>query len=252
MPKAPRDPRVPGRAARTAQTRSGSSTCPGGTHSKLTPSRARRRVKRRSWRTNVLESAPARSGQRQRTPWTARALHDPRAPRQDARGRVRGRRSARGAQTPASPLEARQPTASPRSRGTSQPQWSAAPRAAASVDIHRNRDRQPPVQALAIAAQRHQRLQPARARAPRRHPGGAVGRRSSPTTPGPSRASGSTSCPRNARPARASLDGAPPRLGGILEVHDLDGPLMPSTRGSRPAACAARRAACPTARSSSP
>ena len=156
-----------------------------------------------------------------RQPWTARALDDPRSPRQHARGRVRGgapqeqrrprrRRSKPGADRLAT-LARHEPLA-----------VVARPRAASSVHIHRNRDRQPPVQALAIAAQRHQRLQPARARAPCGNPGGRPSADRLPPRQDPVR------CleVRAALVARGQLQPVSAerrQIGGILEVQDLDG-----------------------------
>ena len=178
---------------------SGSSTCPGGTHSKLTPSRASRRVKRRSWRANALEGAAGRgpsgsgagAGRR-------RALDDPRSRRAGRpAGGVRGRRCAASSADPAVAL---------RSQAATVCAALARHEPAAVVAPPPRRCRRSHIRAPRRGSRRCRRSRsrlsatsastPARPRPPGRDPGAAAGRRSSPTTPGPSPASGSTSCPR--------------------------------------------------------
>ena len=187
--------RARGRAARTARAAAARRPRPGATHSKRTPSRSRRRVNRGELAAQLARppDAPRRAGQRQAR--ARRERDDARAPAGSGGGPQRGsapRSSSAGAADRASPTHAA--TSSRRGRrGTSQPQWSAAPAPLPALTYDREVHRQPAVQAA--RGPRLRATSASRRPAGPRHvadPRGRARRRSSPTRPAPSRASGST------------------------------------------------------------
>ena len=130
-------------------------------------------------------------------------------------------RCARAAASAPAPAPSQAATASPRPRATSQAQWSATPDAAARVGVHGHRERKAPVQPLAVAAQRDERLEATGRRPARPRAACAAGRRASPTRPAPSRASGSTSCRRAPRQLEPVAPRARRRLRAASRSDDL-------------------------------
>ncbi len=232
-------------------TSSGSSTRAGGTHSKRTPSRASRRAKRRSWRTNDPDgpsgyrgaAAARRAGRRSRRPPARRraglasgqagsALRSSSAEPAD---RVREPR-----RTP--PLRARAAPASHsgRRRRRRCPRWRRPGTATGSRAVQR----------LAIAAQRDERLEPPGwRRATRRGASAAASATVLPPREDPVRrleVRGVLAARRELQPVAAERS----RLHRDSSRSTTSG--CARAPGARRAASGARRAACPTARSRRP